>query len=517
MTEHATDAIHSQPCCASLTRRELLIGASAAAIGGMALSAVSAATITRESERIRAVPGGVPLRVQPVLVYDVPVRQQATSWRNWGGIQTEQDAAAEKARISAELERATKMADFAVEFLPLATVRNGQVSEAVLGGRHDVTLIYAAGGGVEVHERLASPGKWAIMFVRHRSGPVYLWYEIAHPRFLRKTVDEYGQPGMTPQDVVVDSYPELLWRLRALGGLRNTLGKRIVAVGGASGWGAGGGPAPQRSRDLWKLEILDVSYPDLGERIRRARQDDALVKRCRADAEAYLKRGGVSLRTTRQFVDNAFLLTEVFKDLMQEAHTDAITINACMGTIMPMAETTACLPLSLLNDAGYLAFCESDFVVIPSGMLLHHISGKPVFLNDPTYPHDGEVTLAHCTAPRKMDGRNQEDVLLLTHFESDYGAAPKVQMRKGQRVTTIDPDFASERWLGFEGEISAIPFLDICRSQIDVRVDGDCDRLLEEMRGFHWMTCYGSYSRELGYALRKVGVNWTSVTPRPQA
>ncbi len=86
-------------------------------------------------------------------------------------------------------------------------------------------------------------------------------------------------------------------------------------------------------------------------------------------------------------------------------------------------------PPSLLNDAGYLAFCESDFVVITSGILLHYASGLPVFLNDPTYPHDGIVTLAHCTAPRKMDGRRAERAKILTHFESDYGAAPKVEMR----------------------------------------------------------------------------------------
>jgi L-fucose isomerase-like protein len=36
--------------------------------------------------------------------------------------------------------------------------------------------------------------------------------------------------------------------------------------------------------------------------------------------------------------------------------------------------------LALLNDEGLIAFCESDFVVIPSGILLHYISGKPVFL-----------------------------------------------------------------------------------------------------------------------------------------
>jgi hypothetical protein len=145
-------------------------------------------------------------------------------------------------------------------------------------------------------------------------------------------------------------------------------------------------------------------------------------------------------------------------------------------------------------------------VVIPSGILLHSISGTPVFLNDPTHPHDGLVTLAHCTAPRKMDGEHAEPARILTHFESDYGAAPKVEMRKGQRVTNLIPDFANRKWVGFEGEIVDNPFLAICRSQIDVAIRGDTQTLLEEMKGFHWMTGYGNYLRETRYALGKLGV-----------
>ena len=129
--------------------------------------------------------------------------------------------------------------------------------------------------------------------------------------------------------------------------------------------------------------------------------------------------------------------------------------------------------MSLLNDDGYLAFCESDFVVIPSGILLHYISGKPVFLNDPTFPHDNVVTLAHCTAPRKMDGKHAEPAKILTHFESDYGAAPKVEMKLGQVCTNLVPDFDCKKWVGFEGKIVGNPFLDICRSQIDVKIQGD--------------------------------------------
>jgi len=115
---------------------------------------------------------------------------------------------------------------------------------------------------------------------------------------------------------------------------------------------------------------------------------------------------------------------------MDNANCRAITIS-CVGTIMPLAQTSACLTLSLLNDAGYLSFCESDFMVIPAGILMANISGKPVFLNDPTYPHDRIITLAHCTAPRGMDGQHKEPARILTHLESGYGTAPKVEMHKG--------------------------------------------------------------------------------------
>lgn len=489
---------------AGLSRRRFMTGVG----GGLALPAAAPGQ-TRDPAR--QAPIRHALKVQPALLYSLPKRREAWSWRPWGGVQTEPEVAAEKERISRELAQMKAGADFPLELAELAPVRTADEAAALAKGPQDVTLIYAAGGGVQTLEQLTPPDKWNLIFVRHRSGPVYLWYEIAHPRYLRKTVDQFGHPGMGLQDVVVDSHAELLWRLRALGGLKNTLGKRIVAVGGPSGWGVGGRKAPALAREVWKLDIQTVPYPDLGERIKRARANDQLLKRCRDAAAKYIQQKGVTLETKREFLDRAFLLTEVFRDLLDEAHTDAITINQCMGTIMPLSETTACMPLSLLNDDGYMAFCESDFVVIPAGILLHYISGKPQFLNDPTYPHDGVVTIAHCTAPRKLDGARLEPARILTHFESDYGAAPKVEMRKGQAVTSLVPDFDVKKWVGFLGEVVDNPFLAICRSQTDIAIKGDTQKLLEQMKGFHWMTCYGDWLRETGYALHKLGVDWVKV------
>jgi len=248
------------------------------------------------------------------------------------------------------------------------------------------------------------------------------------------------------------------------------------------------------------------------ELIKEAKADRNAVERAHNRAGKYLKLRGTTLETERKLVDNCFLLEQVFHGIMKKADCRAITINGCMGTIIPIAETTACLTLSLLNDAGYLAFCESDFVVIPSGVLLANISGKPVFLNDPTYPHDGLITLAHCTAPRRMDGKKREPARILTHFESDYGAAPKVEMHKGQLITSIVPDFAIKRWVGLAGEIVDAPFMDVCRSQIDVRFSCDSQKLAERMPGFHWMVCYGDYLREVGYVCKKVGIELENLT-----
>ena len=303
--------------------------------------------------------------------------------------------------------------------------------------------------------------------------------------------DRYVAPGLDVKDVVVDEYADVAWRLRSLLALRKTLGLRGGGAGWADGLGDGHKLAPGISRDKWHLDIRTVTYDELKERMKKLRADSEAVAAARKLADDYLAGSGVSLHADRKYVDNAMLLYRAFKDMLADHNATAFTIGACMGTVMPISETTACLPLTLLNDEGYLAFCESDFVVIPSGILMHHIVGTPAFLNDPTWPHHGVVTLAHCTAPRKMNGKTLAPVSIHTHFESDYGAAPKVEMARGQEVTMVVPDFECRKWVGAKGTIEGNPFLDICRSQIDVAIDGDWNKLVEDMRGFHWMVVYG--------------------------
>jgi len=492
------------PCAGGILRRDLL-KAGGAAIGGLALGGCAWSALRAAAAEAPPAPARQSLVVKPIFSHDLPTRREKTSWRNWGGIETQAQANEEVARIQKELDALRAAADFPVTFLPVAAIRGAaDVAKIADLDTADAVLFYPAGGWFDIFDAVAKSGKPAVFFLRHKSGPLYYWYEGMQARHLHRHTDFLAVKGVDNQDVVVDSPAELLWRLRALCGLKNTLGSRIVTIGGAGGWECP--PAPDIARTKWKLDIQDVTYPELAKLIQAARDDNAAVARARERADAYLKDGVTSLETKKTFVENAFLLEQVFRGIMAKAGCKAITVNGCMATIMPMAETTACLTLSLLNDAGYLAFCESDFVVIPAGILMTQIADRPQYLNDPTYPHDGLITVAHCTAPRKMNGKSLEPARIVTHFESDYGAAPKVEMKKGTKVTSVIPDFLAKRYTGFVGEIVDAPFLPICRSQVEVAYKVPDARIAENMPGFHWITIYGDYIREAGYALKKIPI-----------
>ena len=173
--------------------------------------------------------------VKPIFTYPKPQRGPMTSWRNWGGIETDADVRAEVARIRGELDQLKAKADFPLEFQSLATVRRpeelaGQMAEV---NSADALLFYSAGDGggdlMSNVNHIDALGKHVVFFVRQKSGPLYYWYEGAMARLLHQHTDTLATKSIGYEDVVVDSLDEVLWRLRSLCGLHNTLGSRIVA------------------------------------------------------------------------------------------------------------------------------------------------------------------------------------------------------------------------------------------------------------------------------------------------
>jgi len=458
---------------------------------------------------------GKKLRVQPVLMYTVSQPKKQRSYKSWGGIQDDEAAAQEAIRINAELQTLVKQSEFPLEILPIIKVKTEEAAAEVQQQNFDVVIVYPARGGGNLLRTCISPEKDTIIFARHRSGPVYYWYEALSVKYLQTEYETKEQAVQQKKfvhvdDVVIDDLTELQWRLRALFAVKNFLGTKIVALGGP--WGKYSPQAPEIAKTRFGMEIIEVSYDELAKRIQSARADQRLRRKAKTWTQQYLSIPQTTLKTEMQFVENCFLLYWIFKEMMIEHQTNAFTIRQCMATVMPMSETTACLTLGLLNDEGYMAFCESDFVIIPPGILLRYISGKPVFLHNSTFPHNGEVTCAHCIGPRRMDGVTYEPAEITTHYESEYGATPKVEMVIGQELTFLDPEYSTGRWLGFKGKVLRNPDYEICRSQQDVEIIGNWQKLKNEVRDSHWVTVYGDYLKECGYAARKLGLAWENIS-----
>jgi len=480
-------------------------------MGGISVGGLqSALAATGDPEPVAMPTPRKPLIVKPIFCHDIAERKEASSWRRWGGIQTIEEANEEIARIKTELDGVKRRADYPLEILDISRCTDvKQMKDHPDIAKCDTILFYGAGDKIYGLENYR---KDTIVFTRWNSGPVYRLIVSASPRFLRQHTDEQAIPGIRNSDVVVDNPEELDWRFRALCGLKNTMGAKIVTIGGASGWAQPYGPPPEIAKNYWKFEYHDVDYDEMKKLIEEAKADEKLMARAKQRTDAYLKIPGTKLETTMEFLVFAFLLDEIFRLLMKKVDTNMITVNSCMGAIMPASKTTACMTLTTLNDDGYLAFCESDFVVIPSGVLLGNICGKPVFLANPIFPLNGTTTVSHCTAPRKMDGKNYDPVRIVTHYESDYGAAPWVDVPRGVITTHIVPSFKSNRWVGLKGTVVDVPFKpSCCRTQITVQRECSDELLSDNLVGFHWMTCFGDYRKEIGYALRRVGIQWDNL------
>ncbi|NLE60474.1 MAG: hypothetical protein GX616_19185, partial [Planctomycetes bacterium] len=312
---------HLHQHAAGISRRSLLGGlGGAAAVGGVAMLAASRA---RAAEAIQSagsgLPAGASLKVKPALMYSIPQRREKTSWRPYGGILTEDDLAKEVARVEQDLAKLSSQAEFNLQMQPLAMVAGPDQAKSVASSDADAIVLFAAGGDQAWLETIAASGKPTVMFVRHKSGPVYLYYEIVHWRWLRKNEDLIKETRIGVDDVVVDDPGEVLWRLRALHGLKNAKGTKCLAIGGLQAYSAPGrDKGPDYAKTVWGFDIISVPDASVGEQLAKIRDDAMAMQEIGRQADEFLAQPNVDLGIEKRFVDNSFLALRVFKEIMKE-------------------------------------------------------------------------------------------------------------------------------------------------------------------------------------------------------
>lgn len=191
-----------------------------------------------------------------------------------------------------------------------------------------------------------------------------------------------------------------------------------------------------------------------------------------------------------------------------EKHTLTSISPRCFDFIKDFG-ATGCLALSRLNDEGIVAGCEGDIPSTVGMITLAEISGNPAFMGNPSFIDRHRLVLAHCTVATKLTKAYH----YRSHFESGVGVALAGRFRKGARVTVAryGKGYGLIR-AGGGTIVRGEPWSkDLCRTQVEIRMDGDADLFWKRPMGNHLVMTYGNHVNSLKGLASIAGIEFEEV------
>ncbi len=198
-------------------------------------------------------------------------------------------------------------------------------------------------------------------------------------------------------------------------------------------------------------------------------------------------------------------IEKAIKKMLEERGARFFAIK-CFDILEPL-KGTACLALSRLNDAGYVAVCEGDISAALSMLLLSKASGLPSFMGNVAKIDGKTLLLAHCTSPTKI----LSGFKYMSHFESGLGVGIAGEMKEGERVTVARLDTKKKILRAGSGKVLSQPFRgDLCRTQVKVELE-DPSTIARSPIGNHYALTLGNHVKLLesfayveGYSFEKI-------------
>ena len=288
--------------------------------------------------------------------------------------------------------------------------------------------------------------------------------------------------------------------LRALRAAGKMNGARLGLIGGPSPWLVYSVVPGERLREKLGVELVEIGM-------------DTVVEEYRASSGAEAERllgeilaGARKTLVGKRELVKALRLYLALKRLAEKHKLDAITVK-CFD-IIPLLDTTACLPLSLLNSQGIVAGCEGDVPAALAMMASHWATGSPVFMGNPASIEEDRVLIAHCTAPIALTNAYE----LKTHFETGRGVGVAIYFPEGIEASLLRLSPSLDRARLLRGiVVKGKPESPLhCRSQLWVRIDVGHqsleELLLEKSMGNHYVAVLGPHHRVLRDTLKLLGL-----------
>jgi len=187
-------------------------------------------------------------------------------------------------------------------------------------------------------------------------------------------------------------------------------------------------------------------------------------------------------------VEKALYVYGGVRRIVDRYHFDGIALR-CFDLLEPR-KISGCLALAILNAEGVYAACEGDTRSLVSMVVLGKLSGKPVFMANPSSIDTKRkiMVFAHCVLPLNMP----KSYSLTTHFESGLGVAVKGELRDGLYTMFKCREDLKQYHAQVCKSLGNGNNPDSCRTQLLLEVK-DYASLLENPLSNHQMLCEGDH------------------------
>ena len=263
-------------------------------------------------------------------------------------------------------------------------------------------------------------------------------------------------------------------------------GTRIGVIGTPSPWLISSGADYLLAKRRWGVNFVDIPLEQVVERFKQIKDDEV------GDLAAHVASQALACReSTPEQLLKAVRVYQALRQLAHEQRLNALTLS-CFKLI-DMVGTTGCLALALLNDAGITAGCEGDLQTIFTMHIARTITSQPGFMANVSLIHDSsnEVVLAHCTVGLKQT----EQYILRNHFETESGIGVQGLLPTGDvTLLKIGGESLDEYYLSTGTLTENTNYINLCRTQVKVRLDSSVDYFFQRPLGNHHVLLSGNHA-----------------------
>ncbi|MCI1647423.1 MAG: fucose isomerase [Bacteroides sp.] len=264
---------------------------------------------------------------------------------------------------------------------------------------------------------------------------------------------------------------------------------RIGVIGTPSPWLIASNVDYLLSKRRWGIEYIDISLDKVYKYFHQIKDEEV------QEACTTLTNKALAIReASPKDIEKAMRLYYALKKLVQDEHLGAITLN-CFKLIENI-DTTGCLALSLLNDEGIMAGCEGDLQSIFTQIAVKALTGKASFMANPSMIniHNNEIVLAHCSIGLEQTER----YIVRNHFETEKGVSIKGILPTGDvTVVKCGGECLDEYYLSTGTLIENTNYINMCRTQVRIKMDTPSDYFLKNPLGNHHIMLQGNYETVL--------------------